>query len=131
MSIQDAAQEAYEAAERAGALDVMVSDRGSPSFKLETFKYVFMVDDEVILHGAKPPSTNPLPIPREKLQELHPVEASSQLNYTTPWNEVAYTNVTISRRDLRRIKRQWPAEAKKFAARFKRNVRQYETFAPQ
>jgi hypothetical protein len=60
-----------------------------------------------------------LPIPQGRLPELHPVSGLSQLNYMTPFNRVAYTDVSIRRKDLSRIIRQYPREAKAFAATLK------------
>lgn len=119
--IQDAAQQLYEAAEKADALKYLIAEGASPLYKLETFKYVMMVDDEAVLIGEKPPSRRALPIPHEELRgSLMPVEGTSQLNYPVPLGKIAYSNVTIGRRDLRRIKRRWPSEAKEWAKRFGR-----------
>jgi hypothetical protein len=35
------------------------------------------------------------------------------------YDKVAYTEVTISRKDLRRLKREWPIQAKAWAQQFK------------
>jgi hypothetical protein len=117
--IQDAALELYESAEAADALEFFIADGPNPTYKLETFKYVMMVDDEAVLKGKKPPSRKSLPIPSEELRgSLMPVENTNQLNHTAP-HRVAYTDVTIGRNDLNRIKKQWPIEAKKEAAKFR------------
>ena len=118
--IQDAAQDLYEACERAGALEYFVAQGSDPLYKLETFKYVMMVDDETVLFGIEPPSRAPRPIPsKEARGPLRPIEGTSQFNHGTPYDKVAYTDVTISRKDLRRLKKTWPKQVKADALRFK------------
>jgi hypothetical protein len=98
----------------------MIADGPSPLYKLETFKYVMMVDDGVVLYGAKPPSRQPRPIRHlEARKSLRPIEGTSQLNHGTPYDKFAYTEVTISRKDLRQLKREWPIQAKAWAQQFK------------
>jgi hypothetical protein len=118
--IQDAAQQAYEAAERAEVLEYFILDGPSPLYRLETFKHVFLVDDEAVLYGAKPPSTVVRPIPREEYNQLHPIEGTNQLSFLGTRDVVAYTDVTVSAKDLARIKSQWPVQAKAAAARFRK-----------
>ena len=72
-----------------------------------------MSDNETVLCGAKPPSAKLRPIPRDD-DSMYPVDGESRLDYVTP-RRVAYVNVKIRGRDLNRIIRQFPAEARKFA----------------
>jgi hypothetical protein len=105
--LQEAALIAYEAAERAGALDLIDSAEVGPEHKLDHFKFACMVDDEITLFGAKPPSRVSMPIPRSELSGLRPIPGESRFNYITPFDRTAYTSVTISRRDLRCIIRRY------------------------
>jgi hypothetical protein len=111
--IEDAARFAYEAAERAGVLDLVTSGESPPGVRLNHFKYVFMVDDEVVLYGVKPPSTQSFPIPREQYSQLCPVEGESRLDKLAP-RKIVYVDVTIGRQDLRRIIQEYPAKAREF-----------------
>jgi hypothetical protein len=112
---------AYEAAERANVAGSVLPAQLSPELKLDHFKYVFMVDDEAVLFGVRPPSTKLRPIPRDELSELYPVTGLSQLNYRTPYDRVAYVAVKVRTKDLRRIARDYPKEAAKFIAQLKRS----------
>jgi hypothetical protein len=78
-----------------------------------------MVDDEAVLFGVRPPSTKLRPIPRDELSELYPVTGLSQLNYRTPYDRVAYVEVEVRTKDVRRIARDYPKEAAKFIAQLK------------
>lgn len=110
--IEEAARIAYEAAEREGVLDLITSPQSPPEVRLNHFKYVFLSDDEVILHGVRPPSTQALPIVRsEDDVDLAPVAGESSLAQLTPY-KILYVNVTISKNDLDRIIRAYPEEAK-------------------
>jgi hypothetical protein len=118
-----AARRAYEAVERAGELDLTIPSGSSPETKLNHFKMVLMVDDEAELFGVKPPSTQSRPIPDKELSgELYPVEGevSNLYQLLTP-NEIAYSNVTIRRSDLRRLikkyLKEYVAEARQFKKR--------------
>jgi hypothetical protein len=116
--IEEAARLAYEAAERANALDLVDSSTLEPSRKLDHFKFAMLVDNEINLHGKRPPSTQSLPITREELSELYPVTGLNQLNYRTPFNRVAFTDVMISRKDLRALVRRYVPAAHNFRKRF-------------
>ena len=114
--LEDAARLAYEAAERVDALDMVSSQQLAPQVRLNHFKYVFMADDETVFYGVAPPSTRSLPIPRAKLKELYPMDDHNQLNFINPFDRIAYVGVKIRRKDLQRIIKQYPAQAKRFAA---------------
>jgi hypothetical protein len=101
-----AARRAYEAAEKAGVLHLTTSETASPEAKLNHFKLLFMVDDETELFGVKPPSTQSLPISKTELRgmDIYPADGeNSQLNHVLGQDRVAYTNVTVRRKDLRRV----------------------------
>jgi hypothetical protein len=107
-----AAIQTYEAAERAGALDLTTSPNSSPETKLDHFKMLLMVDDDAKLYGIKPPSTKSRLIPKQELTgELYPFPGErSDLNKLLAPKEVAYSNVTISRRNLRHIIKKYLTE---------------------
>jgi|GraSoiStandDraft_40_1057318.scaffolds.fasta_scaffold204824_1 hypothetical protein len=100
-----AARHAYETLEKLDMLKLVVLETASPEAKLNTFKYLFMVDSETELFGIKPPSTKPRPIPKtELLHDLHPVDGeNSQLNHVIPADSPAYIDVTVRRKDLVRV----------------------------
>jgi hypothetical protein len=111
-----AARRAYEAAETAGVLHLTTPQDASPEAKLNHFKLLFMVDDQTELFGAKPPSTQSLPIPKAELQgmDIYPADGeNSQLNHVIGQDRVAYTNVTVRRKDLRRVIEGYIAEARR------------------
>jgi hypothetical protein len=118
--IEDAARIAYEKAERLSALEFVDSPNVAPENKLNHFKYAFMTNNEITLYGTKPPSSMSLPIPREELSELYPVPGLSQLNYLTPYQQIAYIDVAISRKDLRHIIRQYIPKVHRFVEQLKR-----------
>jgi hypothetical protein len=102
----DAARRVYEAAEKADALDVMVSSTSRAADKLNSFKMLLLVDARVRLFGAEPPSTQSRLIPKEGLcRELYPSEKTpNALDHLIPADHPpAFMNVTIPRTDLRRI----------------------------
>jgi hypothetical protein len=101
-----AARRVYEATEKANALDLMVSPTSKPEDKLNHFKMLLLVDDRVRLFGARPPSTKSRLIPKDELKrEIYPAEGDvSQLNDLWPAEHPpAFVDVTIPRKDLRRI----------------------------
>lgn len=120
--ILEAARLAYEAAERAGVVDMTTHPTSPPEVRLKFYIYVFFADDETTLYGAKPPSTKSLPIPRDEQKQLHPVDGENKLDYISP-HRVGYVNVTIRRRDLNRIVREWPAKSKDFARNFAKTLK--------
>jgi len=122
--IHEAALIAYEAAERAGVVDMTTHPATAPEARLKFYIYVFYSDDEAILYGAKPPSTRSLPIPRQEYMEssLYPVDGESRLDYLSP-RRVGYVNVTIRRRDLNRIIQEWPAKSKDFARNYAKTLK--------
>jgi hypothetical protein len=117
--IEDAARIAYERAERANPLYLIDLPTMEPQAKLDHFKRAFMRDDEVTLYGIKPPSAALTPIPREELSELYPVSGLSQLNYITPFQQLAYTGVEISQKDLRRTIGQYIPRVRQAMRQFK------------
>jgi hypothetical protein len=59
---------AYEAAEKAGILDLTTSATSRADAKLNHFKLLFMVDSETELFGVRSPSTKSRLIPKADLQ---------------------------------------------------------------
>ena len=116
--IEEGARLAYEAAERAGSLDLVDSPKVPPASKLDHFKYAMLVDDEVQLYGVKVPSTQLLPIARKELSDIYPVTGLNQLNYTNPYDRIAYTDVMILVKDLRGLIRRYVPEVRSFRRRF-------------
>jgi hypothetical protein len=110
--IDRAARLAFEAAERAGVVDLTSHPDTAPEERLRHYIYTFMVDDETLLLGAKPPSMQLMPIPRD--ERFYPVVGKNQFDALTP-QRIAYTNVKIRHRDLRRIIREYPRRAREFA----------------
>jgi hypothetical protein len=98
--LDDAARLAYEAAERAGTLDTLMSVASDPG--VTHFKYVFLTLDEVVLYGTRPPSTQVLPIPKEEVDRLFPTNIQpNSLSYLID-NIAIYTNVAVRKEDLKR-----------------------------
>lgn len=96
----------YEAAEKAGVVDLMLSPTSSPDSKLQHFKMLMFVDDRVRLFGAKPPSTKSRLIPKNEFKghDIYPSERDdSILDSIYPNEPPAYVNVTVPRSDLARI----------------------------
>jgi hypothetical protein len=113
-----AARKAYEAAEKADILDLTTSTNSSPDDKLNHFKLLFMVDDETEIFGVKPPSTKLRLISKSDLQghDLYPAHGEiSQINHLLPGDSIAYLNVTVRRKDLRRVIEGYISEAKRIA----------------
>jgi hypothetical protein len=112
-----AARFAYEAAEKADVLHLTTSDKSSADAKLDHFKILFIVDAETQVFGAKPPSTKIRLLPKEELiKEMHPADGDvSTLVYTWPrgpdLDDTAYINVSIRRRDMRRVIKNYIVEA--------------------
>jgi hypothetical protein len=101
-----AARRVYEAAEKAGVVDLILSPTSSPDSKLQHFKMLMFVDDRVRLFGAKPPSTKSRLIPKNEFagHEIYPPEGEvSRLDSVYPNEPPAYVNVTVPRSDLARI----------------------------
>jgi hypothetical protein len=100
---------AYEAAEKAGILHLTTGENVSADAKLNHFKLLFIVDDETRVFGIKPPSTRIRLLPKEELRkDMYPAEGDvSKLVYQWPRGgdlaDVAYTDVAIRRKDLRRV----------------------------
>jgi hypothetical protein len=118
-----AARHVYEAVERAGDLDLTIPSSSSPETKLTHFKIQLMVDDEAELFGVKPPSTQSRPIPKKELSGgLSPAvgEVSNLYRPSAP-NEIAYSNVTISRSDLRRITKRYLTDYADEARQYKKH----------
>jgi hypothetical protein len=103
-----AARRVYEAAERAGDLDLTISSNSAPEAKLNHFKMFLVVDDGAELFGVKPPSTQSRPIPKKEFGKLYPVEGEvSNLCRPSAPNEIAYSNVTIRQSILRRLTKKY------------------------
>ena len=86
--------------------------------QLNHFKLLFMVDDETELFGIKPPSTQSLPISKTELRgmDVYPADGdNSQLIHVLGSVSIAYTNVTVRRKDLRRVIDGYLAEARRHA----------------
>lgn len=116
--IEEAARIAYEAAEHAGALDLVESPNLAAPYKLDHFKFAMMIDRQIRLYGVKPPSTKLLPIATEEYPDLYPVTGLNQLNYLHPYQNVAYIDVRIGRGDLQRLIRQYVPRVQHFRRRF-------------
>jgi hypothetical protein len=103
----DAALRIYEAAEKAGALDLMVSSTTAPKDKLMHFKMLLLCETRVRLFGAEPPSTRSHLIPEDKRhgQDTYPSDKTpNALDHLFPADHPpAYLNVTVPRKDLRRV----------------------------
>jgi|SRR5665213_367222 len=105
LPFQDAAQISYERAEKDGWLDTVAGESTDPQQRLETFKYMMLVQAQhhaVVLCGVKPPSRQSFPIPQEKLGGLRPVAGESALHSLSP-DKAVYHSVTISRTDLEKV----------------------------
>lgn len=109
--LQEAAQRAYEEAKKAGVLDPTIESQ-APETILHHFKMMFLVDDKTQLFGTKPPSTIPEHIPKSQiLNDLYPVEGSlSQLERTLPEGGPVYMDVTVRRKDFRRVIKDYRAD---------------------
>jgi hypothetical protein len=118
----EAARIAYEAAERAGVVDMTTHPGSAAEVRLKFYVYVFLADDKTVLYGAKPPSTSPRPIAREEYKQIHPVIGVDRLDYISP-QKIGFENVTIKRKDLNRIIREWPDKSRDFARNFARNLK--------
>jgi hypothetical protein len=118
LPLQDAARVVYEAMERAGVVDLTTSASSPPEVRLNHYKYVLLSDDQTILYGKRPPSENALPIRKIDLKEYYPIVGENQINYIRPFDRVAYTDVTVRRRDVRRVIREYPGRAREFAEQF-------------
>ena len=111
----DAARAVYEAAEKAGVIDLMISQSMAPDARLNHFKLLLMVDDSVRLYGAKPPSTKSILIPKDELSgghELYPADGDvSEIWHLFPHEHPpAYVRVAVPRRDLRRVIKKYLTE---------------------
>jgi hypothetical protein len=118
-----AARHVYEAVERAEDLDLTIPSSSSPETKLNHFKFALMVDGGTELFGVKPPSTQSRPIPKKELSGgLSPAvgEVSNLYRPSAP-NEIAYSNVTISRSDLRRITKRYLTDYADEARQYKKH----------
>lgn len=114
IAIQEAAQIAFERAERERRLEVVVGDSSDPEDRLTSFKYMMLVEATkgvVILNGVKQPSRQSMPIPKKQLRDLYPGKGESTLRTTTP-DKVAFERVTISGADLETVIETYRAHAK-------------------
>lgn len=120
LPLKDAAQLAYEAAERNGVVDLGSSPKSPPDVRLDHFAYVLIGDTEAVIYAAKPPSTRPRPRSHDEVKGLRPLREKNQLIHRGTILSVAYTDVSVRRSDLRRIIREYPKKAREFAASLKR-----------
>ena len=104
ISLEDAAQIAYESVERMGIDPMTRYNFSSPTVPLSSMKFMLMYQcDDVELFGVRPPSTASLPIPRsEWWKRLHPADKGSALLPIDVNASPTYVDVKISRRDLKR-----------------------------
>jgi hypothetical protein len=104
-----AARMVYEAAEKANH-PVIKNSSISPESKLNYFKVSFMVDDETEIFGVKPPSTKSRPIRKADRRGLWPV--LGEVSQLEDLGHPEYVDVTVRRKDLRRIINDVIAQAK-------------------
>ncbi|HJT43217.1 MAG TPA: hypothetical protein VJ750_06905 [Rhizomicrobium sp.] len=105
LSLQEAAQIAYETAEKEGWHDAVSGETSDPLQRLEYFKHAMLVQAQhhtISLSGVKPPSRQSLPIPTERIAGLHPVPGESSVRYLSQ-SQIAYHTLTISRSDLEKV----------------------------
>ena len=105
MLLQDAAQYAYESAERDGWLDQVVGISADPHLLLNQFKYMMKIqagNGIVILKGIRPPSTQYYAIPADTMRNLHPENGTSTL-LSIQAGRPRYDSVTISKSDLEKV----------------------------
>lgn len=106
-----AARQIYEAAEKAGVLDLTLSSSSPPEAKLSHFKILIMLETEIF--GVKPPSTQSMPIPKSELRgELFPVDGNvSEIGHiASPGPNSTYINVTVRRHDVKRLIKKYLTE---------------------
>jgi hypothetical protein len=114
--LHEAARRAYEAIEKAGVVDVIFSPTTTAETKLNHFKLLFVVDAETELFGVRPPSTQSLLIPKSGLEHLYPSDGEvSELSTGLALDSPTYINVTVRRKDLRRVIDGHINEAKQYA----------------
>jgi hypothetical protein len=113
LSLQQAAQIAYETAEKDGWLDVVCSRESDGDAQLNLFKLMMLVQarhGNVSLTGIRPPSTQRLQIPKRDLSNLYPDKASN-LCAMHGHGRLVFRDVCISRRDLNRVIETYKTEA--------------------
>jgi hypothetical protein len=110
LPLHDAARLLYEAAD---VLKYIAPPEEPADKRLQFFKHTIMICAR--LYGVKPPSTQSRLIRTDEISSLHPQAGTSNLTSITAQHEVEYENVTVSRRDLRRILREQAESTKRFA----------------
>ncbi len=103
LSLQAAAQIAYEQAERDGWLE-NVSARGD--YGLEFFKFAMLLQAQhyvITLSGKGPPSGEPYPIAANRIAGLHPMKGENTLHRGSVAGQVEFRDVTISAVDLDKV----------------------------
>jgi hypothetical protein len=106
-----AARQIYEAAEKAAVLDLTLSSSSPPEAKLNHFKILIMLETEIF--GVKSPSTKSRRIPKSELRgELFPVDGDvSEIGHiASPGPDSTYINVTVRRRDVKRLIKKYLTE---------------------
>jgi len=105
--LQEAAQIAYEQAERDGWLKKIGPARGSdPQLPLEYFKHAILKraeNREITLSGKEFLSRNPYPIPAEVVPGLWPMRGENTLHRGSVAGQAEFKDVTISAEDLDKV----------------------------
>lgn len=116
MLVDEAARIAYEAAEKAGGLDLVSMTGDKADEKLSYFRYAFLLWPEFTVFGAEPPSQAMKPIPRNIYNQLRPIDGHANSLGLAREREPRYVNVSVKRGDLRRgIKKHMPGIAEESA----------------
>jgi hypothetical protein len=101
ISLVDAARRLYEAAEAVNILDFMVLKTDTPEEKLNHLKMLLMIDNQVEVLGARPPSTQVRSIPKtELIDELYPAKGDVNQIVGLMSDEPVFVNVTVSQATL-------------------------------
>jgi hypothetical protein len=99
--LDDAAQQAYETAEREGLLP-LISTANPPSGPImDHFKCALLVSENLQWFGVRPPSTQLLRIPAKVVRHLYPTDVKANSLSTVIGQKPVYTNVAIRQRGLR------------------------------
>lgn len=98
--ILEAAQIAFEYAEKIGIEDLVSSTATPSSDKLNYFLYAFVTDDRIRLFGERSPSRVSREIPDNVRSRLHPIPGTSNLRSDFASEGTHYDKVTITKRDL-------------------------------
>jgi len=96
--LKEAAQIAYETAERAGLIGVAYGLDQTPAERLLHSMDTLLVQN-IRFYGQKPPSTRKVRIPKSELENLHPRAGSNELTDIIG-RKVEYEDVSLSRLDF-------------------------------